>query len=143
MYVYVFDLGGVGEEWVSGGEDWVWALPIMWEQEEGWVCVCVWVAVVWVVYVGSGYGAWTRVWTGGWYYVCVSCKSGYLCRWQVPVSVYCAWRIPAHLSFRCTQCSIMLHILDIRFQTCICLWQISQIQTCLSDLDLSPHHLLL
>ena len=30
----------------------------------------------------------------------------YLCRWQVKVSVYCAWRIPAHL--RCTQCSIML-----------------------------------
>ena len=26
-----------------------------------------------------------------------------LCRWQVQVSVYCAWRIPAHL--RCTQCS--------------------------------------
>ena len=23
-----------------------------------------------------------------------------LCRWQVQVSVYCAWRIPAHL--RCT-----------------------------------------
>ena len=22
----------------------------------------------------------------------------YLCRWQVPVSVYCAWRITAHLS---------------------------------------------
>ena len=21
----------------------------------------------------------------------------YLCRWQVQVSVYCAWRIPAHL----------------------------------------------
>ena len=30
----------------------------------------------------------------------------YLCRWQVQVSVYCAWRIPAHL--RCTQCSILL-----------------------------------
>ena len=34
--------------------------------------------------------------------------------------MYCAWRIPAHL--RCTQCSIC-------FLTCICLWQISQIQT--------------
>ena len=51
----------------------------------------------------------------------------YLCRWQVQVSVYCAWRIPAHL--RCTQCSILLHLMDICFLTCICLWQISQIQT--------------
>ena len=32
-----------------------------------------------------------------------------LCRWQVQVSVYCAWRIPAHQ--RCTQCSIMLHLI--------------------------------
>ena len=52
-----------------------------------------------------------------------------LCRWQVQVSVYCAWRIPAHL--RCTQCSILLHLMDICFLTCICLWQISQIQTLL------------
>ena len=50
-----------------------------------------------------------------------------LCRWQVQVSVYCAWRIPAHL--RCTQCSILLHLMDICFLTCICLWRISQIQT--------------
>ena len=50
-----------------------------------------------------------------------------LCRWQVQVSVYCAWRIPAHL--RCTQCSILLYLMDICFLTCICLWQISQIQT--------------
>ena len=50
-----------------------------------------------------------------------------LCRWQVQVSVYCAWQIPAHL--RCTQCSILLHLMDICFLTCICLWQISQIQT--------------
>ena len=53
----------------------------------------------------------------------------YLRRWQVQVSVYCARRIPAHL--RCTQCSILLHLIDICFLTCICLWQISQIQTCL------------
>ena len=52
-----------------------------------------------------------------------------LCRWQVQVSVYCAWRIPAHLRF--TQCSILLHLIDICFLLCICLWQISQIQTCL------------
>ena len=56
---------------------------------------------------------------------CVSLDS--LCRWQVQVSVYCAWRIPAHL--RCTQCSILLHLMDICFLTCNCLWQISQIQT--------------
>ena len=41
--------------------------------------------------------------------------------------MYCAWRIPAHL--RCTQCSILLHLMDICFLTCICLWQISPIQT--------------
>ena len=50
-----------------------------------------------------------------------------LCTWQVQESVYCAWRIPAHL--RCTQCSILWHLMDICFLTCICLWQISQIQT--------------
>ena len=50
-----------------------------------------------------------------------------LCRWQVQISVDCAWRIPAHL--RCTQCSILLHLMDICFLTCIFLWQILQIQT--------------
>ena len=50
-----------------------------------------------------------------------------LCRWKV--QVYCAMRIPAHL--RCPQCSILLHLIDICFLPCICLWQISQIQTCL------------
>ena len=52
-----------------------------------------------------------------------------LCSWQVQVSVYCAWRIPAHMM--CTPCSILLHFMDNCFLTCICLWQISQIQTCL------------
>ena len=52
-----------------------------------------------------------------------------LYRWQVQVSVYCDWWLPAHL--RCTQCSILLHLMDICFLTCICLKQISQIQTCL------------
>ena len=41
--------------------------------------------------------------------------------------MYCAWRIPVHL--RCTQCSILFHLMDICFMACICLWQISQIQT--------------
>ena len=63
----------------------------------------------------------------GWCYVCVSLDS--LCRWQAQVSVYCAWQIPAHL--RCTQCSIMFHLMDISFLTCIYFWHISQIQTCL------------
>ena len=52
-----------------------------------------------------------------------------LCRWQVQVSVYCARRIPAHLRY--TQCSILLHLNYICFLPCICLWKISQIQTCL------------
>ena len=52
-----------------------------------------------------------------------------LCRWQVQVSVYCVWWIPAHL--KCTQCSILLQLMDISFLQCICLWHISQIQTCL------------
>ena len=75
--------------------------------------------------VGGEGGEWMRELGLGWCYVCVSLDS--LCRWQVQVSVYCAWRIPAHL--RCTQCSILLHLMDICFLTCICLWQISQIQT--------------
>ena len=45
--------------------------------------------------------------------------------------MYCAWRTPAYL--RCTQCSILLHLMDICFLTCICLQQISQIQTRLCD----------
>ena len=51
-----------------------------------------------------------------------------LYRWQVQVSVYCSWRIPAYP--RCTQCSILLYLMDICFLQCICLWHILQIQTC-------------
>ena len=36
-----------------------------------------------------------------------------LCRLQVQVSVHCARRIHAH--FGCTQCSILLHLIDICF----------------------------
>ena len=39
---------------VSEYEDWIWALPIQWEQGECLMCVCVWVAVVCVMQVGSG-----------------------------------------------------------------------------------------
>ena len=52
-----------------------------------------------------------------------------LCIWQVQISVYCAWRITAQL--RCTQCLFLLHLMDICFLPCICLWQMLQIQTCL------------
>ena len=90
--------------------------------------VCVLVAVVWVVLgewvsgLCQGLGGW-----GGVMSVCVV-SLDYLCSWQVQVSVYCARRIPVHLRF--IQCSILLHLIDI-FLTCICLWQILQIQTCL------------
>ena len=52
-----------------------------------------------------------------WGGVCMSLD--YLCRWQVQVSMYCVWWIPAHLRY--TQCSILLHLMDICFLTCICL----------------------
>ena len=47
----------------------------------------------------------------------------YLCIWQVQVSVYCTRRL------RCTQCTILVYLINICFLPC--LWQISQIQTCL------------
>ena len=43
--------------------------------------------------------------------------------------MYCARWIPAYL--RCTQGSILLHLIYICFLTCIYLWQILQIPTCL------------
>ena len=48
-----------------------------------------------------------------------------LCLWPVQVSVYCARQIPVH--FWCTQCPILLLIIDICFLPYICLWQISQL----------------
>ena len=110
--------GRRGGEWMRGL---VWALPILWEQ--GSVSVfrlrwCRWG-------VGRGLGSGSR--EVGWCYVCVSLDS--LCIWQVQVSVYWASRIPAHLM--CIQCSMLLHLIDICYIPCICLWQISQIQTCL------------
>ena len=73
-------------------------------------CVCVW--------LGEGCG------------VVMSLDS--LCRWQVHVSVYCAWRIPAHL--RCTQCSILLHPLQHSHTQHI--FNCTHIRTALSHLDL-------
>ena len=99
-------------------------------------CVCVWLGAV---YKRIGFGLYQSCgnmgsvgcvfglrWCG-WYrwervvwrcYVCVSCQSGLFV--QVQVSVYCARRIPAHL--RCTQCSILLQLIDICFLSCICSW---------------------
>ena len=61
---------------------------------------------------------------GGVMYVCVVSLDS-LCKCKVQVSVYSAGQIPAHL--RCTQCAILLHLMDIYFIFYICLWQISQI----------------
>ena len=63
---------------------------------------------------GIGVGRWLGPVSGrvGRCYACVCVVSlDSLCRWQVQVSVYSAQRIPAHLS--CTQCSILLHLMDI------------------------------
>ena len=75
----------------------------------------------------GGLGGVVMVCVGGVMYVCVV-SLDYLCRWQVHLSVFCSRRIPAHL--RCTQSSHLLHLIDICFLTRICLWDISQIQTC-------------
>ena len=86
------------------------------------MCVCFVFSGVgeeWVGGFGQGLVEWRVVMS-----VCVV-SLDYLCGWQVQVSEY----IPAYL--RCTQCLILLHRIDICFLTCICLWQISQIQTCL------------
>ena len=50
--MYVF--GGVGDpgvEWIRGFD---LRLPILWKQGNFWMCVCVWVAVVWGVCMGLG-----------------------------------------------------------------------------------------
>ena len=101
---------------VSGWEDGVWAIAILWEQGECWTYVCGGVSGVGVEWVGGldqgleGWGGVMSVWV---------VSMDFLCIWQIQVYVYCVWRIPAHL--RCTQCSILLHLMDICFLTCICL----------------------
>ena len=120
-------VGGVGGEWVTGlglgstNSRGTWG---KWD-----MCLCFGcggmggVGGEWVDGLGQGLGGW-----GGVMSVC-AVSLNFLCIWQVQVSVYCARRIPAH--HRCTQCLILLHLIDICFLTCICLWQILQIQTCL------------
>ena len=106
-------VGGEGAEWMKG-LGLIFTNPV---RKGGVLDVC--------LYLGCGAvcGV-SREWVGGldqglegWCYVGVSLDS--LCIWQVQVSVYCAWRIPVHM--RCTQCSILLHLMDICFLTCICL----------------------
>ena len=46
-------------------------------------------------------------------------------------SCICILFLWVHAHLRCTKCSILLHLMDICFLPCICLWQISHIQTCL------------
>ena len=48
-------VGGVGVEWVT---DRVWALTSLEEHGGNGICVCVLVAVVWVVLGESGWAAW-------------------------------------------------------------------------------------
>ena len=106
---------------VSGWEDCVWAYQSCWN----WGSVGRVFGLRWWE-VRTGCGVWTMVWKGGVMSVWVV-RPDSLCRWQVQVSVCCTRWIPAHL--RCTQCSMMLHLMDIYFLPCSCLWQISQIQT--------------
>ena len=128
--MYVFGSGPGGRRW---GE-WVTGLGLCFTNSGGtwgkWdMCLCFGcggergVGGEWVGSLGQGLGG-----CGGVMSVCVVSLDT-LCRWQVQVSVFWARRIPAHL--RCTQCSIRLHLIDICFLSCIWLWQISQILTCL------------
>ena len=63
--MYVFGSGGVG----GVGGDWVTGLgcgcPILEDHGKSGICVCVLVAVVWVVLGESGWAAWARVYEGG------------------------------------------------------------------------------
>ena len=103
------DVGGEGGEWIRG-----LGLGFTYYVETGGVldvCLCfgcsgvgsVGGELVWGL--GQGLAGWGGVMSVG------VVSLDYLCRSQVQVFVYCAWRIPAHL--RCTQCSILLHLMDL------------------------------
>ena len=62
---------------MSGRENWVWALLILWGQGECWTCVCVLVAVVCGGRWGVGRGLGQGPGAVGWCYVCVRCESGF------------------------------------------------------------------
>ena len=69
--------------------------------------------VEWVWGLEQGLEEW-----GGVMCVCVVSLDS-LCRWQDQVCVYCVRRIRAFARY--TQCSILLHFIDICFLPCICL----------------------
>ena len=88
--------------------------------------------------MGRGLG----LWSGGLgcCYVCVSCESGFYV-WMTGPGICILWLADtAHL--KCTQCSILLHLIDIcflyrvfvngRYRRLVCVL--------LTDLDLSRHH---
>ena len=62
-----------------------------------------------MVYLGSGLGLLPGSGRVGGVVSVVSLD--YLCRLQVQVYVHCAKEIHAHI--RCTQCSILIHLIDI------------------------------
>ena len=73
--------------------------------------------------VGGEYvGAWTSVWMGGvvlllcelW--VWIICVDGSY-RYLYTLYMYCAKQI--HVHHKCTQCSILVHLIDICFLPCI------------------------
>ena len=71
--------------------------------------------------------------------VCVSCESGLYVYMADPGIFNCTCRIPAHL--RCTQCSFLLHLMDICFLNVYGIYcKVKLVSVCLSDLDLSGHH---
>ena len=69
--------------------------------------------------------AWTRVGSGG--VVLCMCESGFSVYMAGP-GICVLWLADTYTS-EVHPCSILLHLMDIFFLTCICLWQISQIQT--------------
>ena len=112
MYLARNGVGGVGGKWVRG-------LGLGFTNPGGtWgsgICFYVFVAVVWVVLGAGGVGGRTRPGSGtvGWYYACVCCESGFCVVMAGPgICILCNAQ-PAHLRY--TQCSIMLHIIDICF----------------------------
>ena len=71
----------LGTAWVvSRCEDWVWALPIQWEQGGGGgldMCLCFGCSGVGVGGVGGECVGGFDQGLEGWCYVCVSCESGF------------------------------------------------------------------
>ena len=111
-------VGGKGGEWMRG-----LGLGFTNPVETGGVCLCLGCGSV------GGVGG---EWGVG---MVLSAESGWVVLRLFQVSAYCARRIPEHL--RCIQCSIVLHLFDICFLPCICLWQTSKtrlVYVLLSDL---------